>query len=120
MAPEVFRHEKYDEKVDVYSFGMILYYLMVGRPPWGSLPGYDAVRLASDEGNRPDIPRELDVRSVNLLMICWHDEPSGRPSFGKILQFLHAYMECSFGSDMNSVATAGTLELEQACECVIL
>lgn len=25
MAPEVFKHRKYDKKVDVFSFGMILY-----------------------------------------------------------------------------------------------
>lgn len=25
MAPEVFKHQKYDKKVDVFSFAMILY-----------------------------------------------------------------------------------------------
>lgn len=25
MAPEVFKHRRYDKKVDVYSFAMILY-----------------------------------------------------------------------------------------------
>jgi serine/threonine protein kinase len=25
MAPEVFKHRKYDKKVDVFSFAMILY-----------------------------------------------------------------------------------------------
>jgi serine/threonine protein kinase len=42
MAPEVFRHETYNETVDVYSYGMIFFYLLDGRPPWPSL----AVRLS--------------------------------------------------------------------------
>jgi len=25
MAPEVFKHRKYDKKVDIFSFAMILY-----------------------------------------------------------------------------------------------
>ena len=34
MAPEVVRHEEYDEKVDIYSFGLIMYYLSSGRRPF--------------------------------------------------------------------------------------
>lgn len=29
MAPEVFKHRKYDKKVDVFSFAMILYEVMI-------------------------------------------------------------------------------------------
>lgn len=29
MAPEVFKHRKYDKKVDVFSFAMILYEVML-------------------------------------------------------------------------------------------
>lgn len=31
MAPEVFKHRKYDKKVDVFSFAMILYEVMLIR-----------------------------------------------------------------------------------------
>ena len=34
MAPEVFRHEIYNEKVDVYAFAMIFYELLEGIPPF--------------------------------------------------------------------------------------
>ena len=30
MAPEVFKHRKYDKKVDVFSFAMILYEVIFG------------------------------------------------------------------------------------------
>ncbi|KAL6534786.1 hypothetical protein OROGR_013461 [Orobanche gracilis] len=32
MAPEVFKHRKYDKKVDVFSFAMILYEMLEGEP----------------------------------------------------------------------------------------
>ena len=120
MAPEVFRHESYNEQVDVYSFAMILYYLTVGKPPWPSLPGYDAAWLASEEGNRPIIPRIVDAHTVELLQSCWHGDPNTRPSFRKILALLHTYMEDTFHSDMNSVTTAISPELSPLCTCVIL
>jgi len=106
MAPEVYRHESYNETVDVYSFAMILFYLYVGRPPWPTLPGIEAVRLASEEGDRPNIPRDLDARSVALLKECWHDNPSARPSFEKILDFLSSYASDVFHSDINNVPTS--------------
>lgn len=34
MAPEVFRHENYTEKVDIYSLAGIMYYLFHGIPPF--------------------------------------------------------------------------------------
>ena len=57
MAPEVFRHEIYDETVDVYSFAMILYNLLAGHAPWPQMNGVKAVQAAAIEGSRPMVPR---------------------------------------------------------------
>ncbi len=37
MAPETFTEKKYTAKVDVYSFGMILYVMMSGKTPFPNL-----------------------------------------------------------------------------------
>ena len=58
LAPEVYWHEDYSETVDVYSYAMIQYNLMDGRPPWPNLNGAVAVKklllkvnaLSSPEG----------------------------------------------------------------------
>lgn len=37
MAPEVLENEEYDQKVDVYSFGILLIELMTGKSPFGNI-----------------------------------------------------------------------------------
>ena len=91
MAPEVFRHESYNERVDVYSFAMILYNILNGKPPWPTINGLKAVQKASREGERPVLQRNWDLRLCNLLKQCWDEAPSNRPSFQVILEILSQY-----------------------------
>ena len=35
MAPEIINAQKYDEKVDIWSIGIITYMLLTGRTPYG-------------------------------------------------------------------------------------
>ena len=37
MAPEIARHEDYDEKVDIYAFSLILYFIFSGRQSLGCI-----------------------------------------------------------------------------------
>ncbi|KZV31074.1 hypothetical protein F511_31384 [Dorcoceras hygrometricum] len=52
MAPEVFNHWKYDKKVDVFSFAMILYQMLEGDPPMSNYEPHEAARYVA-EGHRP-------------------------------------------------------------------
>lgn len=47
MAPEVFRHENYNEKVDVYAFAMIFYELLEGIAPYVDLDAVSAAKQAA-------------------------------------------------------------------------
>jgi serine/threonine protein kinase len=91
MAPEVFRHQQYTETVDVYSYGMILFYLLDGKPPWPYDNGLIAVRKAADEGERPTLPRSWESSLQRLLQDCWDENPASRPSFKQVLQSLNEY-----------------------------
>ena len=91
VAPEVYKHMEYTENVDVYSYAMILFYLLDGRPPWPSDNGLVAVRKAAYEGDRPPVPRHWDERLQNLLQQAWHETPSLRPPFNSILKALNEY-----------------------------
>ncbi|CAL5085795.1 unnamed protein product [Urochloa decumbens] len=52
MAPEVFKHRKYDKKVDIFSFAMILYEMLEGDPPFSNYEPYEAAKYVAD-GHRP-------------------------------------------------------------------
>jgi serine/threonine protein kinase len=120
MAPEVFRHEDYNETVDIYSYAMILFYLMVGRPPWPTLAGMVAVKKAAEEGDRPNIPRDLDLRLQNMMKDCWDDNASLRPSFHKILEVLAQYSTEVFHQDSNNIPSSSPPALGSECRCAIL
>jgi serine/threonine protein kinase len=128
MAPEVYRHEDYNETVDVYSYGMILYYLLDGKPPWPYLNGAVAVKKAALEGDRPVIPRKWDERLANLCQECWDESPNLRPPFSKILPVLDEYMRTKFKVDqdgpssdtLNSLVLRAGSSTDQGCSCVLL
>jgi serine/threonine protein kinase len=120
MAPEVFRHEFYDETVDVYSFAMILYNLISGHPPWPNAGGVKAVQAAS-EGRRPGIPRDWDIGLTSLIERCWDEVPKKRLSFGEVSEALQKYHYERFGGTVEEISEKETLlnDSEAGCGCSI-
>jgi serine/threonine protein kinase len=80
MAPEVFRHEKYSCKVDIYAFGMIMYYLFHGKPPFYELNPLEAAKTAALRNVRPRLNPQLPSQLRALIACCWHSDPAQRPS----------------------------------------
>jgi serine/threonine protein kinase len=126
MAPEVFRHEDYNETVDVYSYAMILYYLLKGKPPWANVNGMVAVKKAALDADRPLVPREWDLRLSSLLQECWDENMGSRPTFMRILEVLEMYSESEFHQQRNTIvettksANSKQDVADQACACTIL
>jgi serine/threonine protein kinase len=92
MAPEVIEG-KYDFKVDVYSFGLILYEIIVGYLVF-SRPG-DKLKLFADlfKGKRPEIPNDVLSAGKRLIEKCWAEDPKERPDFVQIWGMLRS---CEF------------------------
>ncbi|XP_027333614.1 serine/threonine-protein kinase HT1-like [Abrus precatorius] len=96
MAPEVIRCEPYNEKCDVYSFGVILNELVTGNYPYVETE-YGPTKIAMEvvEGKlRPQLPcgdvGQLGVL-IHLICLCWDTNPSTRPSFAIITSTLKSY-----------------------------
>ncbi|KAI4328486.1 hypothetical protein L6164_020838 [Bauhinia variegata] len=88
MAPEVFKHRRYDKKVDVFSFAMILYEMLEGEPPFANYEPYDGAKYVA-EGYRPNFRAKgftSDLR--DLTEQCWSADMNQRPSFIEILKRL--------------------------------
>ncbi|KAK4263495.1 hypothetical protein QN277_028894 [Acacia crassicarpa] len=93
MAPEVFKHRRYDKKVDVFSFAMILYEMLEGEPPFASYEPYDAAKHVA-EGHRPTIRGKGFTPELRQLTVeCWSAEMNQRPSFLEILKRLEKIKE---------------------------
>mmetsp|Transcript_10468 Transcript_10468/g.18463 ORF Transcript_10468/g.18463 Transcript_10468/m.18463 type:complete len:532 (-) Transcript_10468:44-1639(-) len=88
MATEVFLHESYNEKVDVYSFALIVYWMQTGSKPFVNIQDpVEAVKAAALHGVRPNTT-SLAPPMKKLLEDAWHQEPDHRPSFAEIIERL--------------------------------
>ena len=88
MAPEVFMGE-YDEKCDVYSFGMVLWEIYQQEKVFKEYPNLPSLMHAViDEGVRPEIPKNCPSRLRKLMQRCWDEDPKKRPSMSKVVSEL--------------------------------
>ncbi|XP_047066622.1 integrin-linked protein kinase 1-like [Lolium rigidum] len=93
MAPEVFKHRKYDKKVDIFSFAMILYEMLEGDPPFSNYEPYEAAKYVSD-GHRPAFRSKGHTAELKeLTELCWAADINLRPSFLEILKRLEKIKE---------------------------
>ncbi|XP_068587263.1 leucine-rich repeat serine/threonine-protein kinase 1 isoform X1 [Cebidichthys violaceus] len=81
QAPEIRPGIVYDEKVDMFSYGMVLYELLSGRRP---VLGHHQLQIAKklSKGIRPALgsPEEVQFYCLHsLLTECWDTKPEKRP-----------------------------------------
>ena len=84
MAPEVVLNQVYTEKVDVYSYGIVLWTIASNKAPY---KGYDRTLHKTrvvDNGERPKIDITWPQEFSELLQVCWHENSEVRPCFSKI------------------------------------
>jgi len=80
MAPEVARTEPYSEKVDVYSFGLLLYQLITNELPYRRMNKKTLIVQVINNNRRPKSRHYIPSPFFNLLSDCWHRDPNARQS----------------------------------------
>ena len=68
MAPEVIRHEPYNERCDVYSFGILAWEMMTYRVPFDELMPVEAAFAVAREGTRPKVPDTLTNLAIKRVI----------------------------------------------------
>jgi len=78
--------QKFNEKCDVYSFGIILWELLTREVPFKHHDSYDTFKKAvCTTHERPPIPEQCEPSIKNLIERCWDRNPEIRPSFSEIV-----------------------------------
>ena len=92
MAPESIRNQEYNEKTDVYMFGITMWEIMYGRAPYKHFDDTDVAMNVCQKNERPDFLWDLPPGLKGLIENCWDKEPDNRPTFEKVAQKLAQIM----------------------------
>ena len=93
MAPEIIEGESYDNKVDVYSFAILMYETLTSSHAFPEFVKYK-INIVNfmrkiTEGYRPDLHKAPINKSFKeLIQRCWAGSPEERPSFSEIYNSL--------------------------------
>ena len=96
-APEVYDGE-YSSKIDVYSFGVIVYEVVTGNRAFRNMTPMQLMKHVG-LGKREPIPDSVSPFAKYLIEVCWSQDPSSRPSFSDICGLLRKNMHLLFSLD---------------------
>jgi serine/threonine protein kinase len=96
-APEEYKEEALDEKMDVYSVANVFYNIITGEMPWSSWSTLEAKKMVK-KGVIPFIPEEfrepgsLDMVLTNLTERAYINDPRDRISAARLVTALQGLL----------------------------
>lgn len=88
MAPEVIRNERCSEKVDVWSYGVVIWEILTREIPYKDVDSSAVMWGVGNTSLHLPLPSTIPDGFKLLLNQCWKQKPSNRPSFAQILDHL--------------------------------
>ena len=78
--------KRYNNKIDVYAFGMTVWSIWSRAEPFHAFPGtvFELFIGVCKEGLRPDVPEDMPKGIEDIVRRCWSLDPRERPSFEQI------------------------------------
>jgi len=88
MAPEILQGKEYTTASDIYSFGMIMWELIMGRMPFWDQNNDIGLIIKICKNFRPPIIKNTPKGYNELMQECWDSDPNKRPTTSDILEKL--------------------------------
>ena len=106
MAPEILTcEEEYTNKVDIYSYGMMLWEMVTGQVPFAKSQPYSIMAMIT-KGVRPELPNEAPEGLCELIKACWAQNPDDRPTFVEVMKAWKNHDAAFRGADLKAVSRA--------------
>ena len=94
IAPEILRGRNYTKAADVYSFGIIMYEVFSGLPPYHDVSHDKNLAMKICLGFRPRFNIKVPQLIVHLIKRCLDANPLNRPTANELCDILCSwYME---------------------------
>jgi serine/threonine-protein kinase len=112
-APELFEEDgNRTTGSDIFSFGSIVYEMLVGRPVFDGTESAFAVLKRLRNGDLPRIPATYGRLVENLISQCWQKDQASRPSF--------AYIFLLFSTcDFNIIPGVDASAIRRFCDSIL-
>eukprot|EP01125_Pyxidicula_operculata_P008319 TRINITY_DN2801_c0_g1_i1.p1 TRINITY_DN2801_c0_g1~~TRINITY_DN2801_c0_g1_i1.p1 ORF type:complete len:2434 (+),score=475.31 TRINITY_DN2801_c0_g1_i1:16-7317(+) len=99
LAPEILESKPYDEKVDVYGFGVVCWELMTRQKFFGEIKWIAEIQDLIIGAERPPIPDFCPENFRYIITKCWDGNPMNRPSWDWILDTIDSVIPLSSALD---------------------
>jgi len=102
MAREILLGQKYSEKADVYSFGVIIWETIFIKKPYEGIHPLRVISMVAHEAYKLPVSNEQIPEELQLLIKkCFSNQPQKRPDFNEIVSTLEKFHQT--GGDSNNV-----------------
>jgi serine/threonine protein kinase len=91
IAPEILRGQNYTKAADIYSFGIIMYEVISGLPPYYDLGHNKNLAINICQGLRPRFNIKVPQLIVRLIKRCLDANPLKRPIVKEISNILRIW-----------------------------
>lgn len=118
MAPEVALKMPYNEKADVYSYGILLWQMASDMVPYPDLSMDQFMEKVARGGLRPEIDPQWPPRFQKIISSCYPQDPKKRASFSWIISELKALLNVDdkMARRMSAMSVNKT---EQGDKCIV-
>jgi len=96
MAPELMLGDQYNERSDIFSFGMLMFEIIARKDVGKFIPRSVKTNFGVDEKLvRPKLPQDCPKHFSELAFLCSKTDPALRPPFDRIILFLKKLLQAT-------------------------